>query len=77
MQAHQPNGMFRNLDIHPRWIEGHDSFWYKRETEGGYEFVLVDAAKGSRSLAFNHGKLANRLARATDKEVDASLFSLV
>ncbi len=57
VQAYEPNGMFRNLEMHARWIEGHDSFWYKRETEGGHEFVLVDAAKGSKSLAFNHGKV--------------------
>src|SRR5262245_18074745 len=36
--------------IDPNWVEG-DRFWYRLELPGGKkEFVLVDAAKGTREI---------------------------
>jgi dipeptidyl aminopeptidase/acylaminoacyl peptidase len=72
IETHEHNGVFRNLNVHPRWIEGHDSFWYERETESGHEYILIDADKAQKSLAFDHRKLAAALAKAVDKEVDAA-----
>ena len=64
--------VFRNLNLHPRWIDGHDAFWYQRETTEGVEFVLVDAAEASKAPAFDHRRLARALGRELDKEVDAA-----
>jgi dipeptidyl aminopeptidase/acylaminoacyl peptidase len=60
-----------NADVFPFWIGGSEEFWYKRQTEKGNRFVVFDAAKGTREEAFDHAKLAARLAKATGKEVDA------
>ncbi len=76
IENYEHNGVFKNLALHPRWIEGHDSFWYKRETVDGFAFVLVDAAARKKAPAFDHKRLARALAKATDKEVDVSELPL-
>src|SRR5271170_833016 len=40
------------------WIGKTDRFWYPRSVKGGTEFVLVDAAAGTKGPAFDHEKLA-------------------
>lgn len=60
-----------NAEVYPFWIPGTESFWYKRQTDKGNRFVVFDAAKGSRTEAFDHVKLAAQLAKATAKDVDA------
>ena len=40
------------------WIDDADRLWYTRSVRGGTEFVLVDAAAGTRKPAFDHEKLA-------------------
>src|SRR5438477_866190 len=42
-----------------------DKFWYRVLTPEGSEFIIVDATKGSRSVAFDHQKLATVLGNAT------------
>jgi dipeptidyl aminopeptidase/acylaminoacyl peptidase len=49
--------------VRPTWLDG-DRFWFRNTTEQGSEFVLVDAATGSRRPAFNHEKLAAALSDA-------------
>ena len=70
-QNYQAAHFVLNQEVYPFWIEGNDSFWYKRETEKGYRIVIVDAAHATRAEAFDHAKLAAHLAKATDKSVDA------
>jgi len=53
------------------WMEG-DKLTYKALTPDGAEFYLVDAVKGTRSLAFDHAKLAAALSKETGKTYTAA-----
>jgi len=57
----------------PNWITG-EKFWYRVLIPAGSEFVLVDAAKGTRTVAFDHEKLAVSLSSATNKKYTASML---
>ena len=47
-------------------------FWYRNDLKGGAkEFVLVDAEKGTRALAFDHAKLAAALSKEAEKQYQA------
>lgn len=37
-----------NERVVPHWLPGRDEFWYRRETQSGHEFVIVDAASGRK-----------------------------
>jgi alpha-glucosidase/alpha-D-xyloside xylohydrolase len=51
--------------ITPHWFHNGTRFWYRNDLSGGTrEFVLVDAKKGTRALAFDHEKLAAALSKA-------------
>jgi len=51
--------------VTPHWFANDTRFWYRVTTgRDAYEFVLVDAEKGSRQLAFDHQRLADALAQA-------------
>ncbi len=54
----------------PSWLPG-DRFWYRVLTAQGSEFILVNPVKGTRSVAFDHQRLAVALSVATGKKVDA------
>jgi len=60
-------------NVFPNWIPG-DKFWYRVLTPTGSEFVLVDAAKGTRAVAFDHEKLAASLSSATSKKYTGSML---
>ncbi len=62
----------RNWFVVPHWIGRQDEFWYKRDTAGGFEFVLVDAATGRTHPAFDHQKLAEALTQTTHTAVPAN-----
>jgi len=49
----------------PVWLEG-DRFWYRNHLRDGHEFVLVDPGRSTRSLAFDHHRLAAALSVAAD-----------
>lgn len=59
----------RNLvsgdQVSPRWMEG-DRFWYRNHVKDGYEFFLVDPARGTRAPAFDHDRIAAALSVAAD-----------
>ena len=41
---------------------GNDRFWYRNDlAEGKREFIVVDAVRGDRKLAFDHDRLAQAL----------------
>jgi dipeptidyl aminopeptidase/acylaminoacyl peptidase len=63
--------MVLNMPDAPVWIEGSDTFIYRKTVEGGHEFVLVDASNQSRKAPFDHAKLAAALAKASNKEYKA------
>jgi dipeptidyl-peptidase-4 len=51
-----------NADIHHHWIEGQDRFWYQRtNADHTREFVIVDAATGKRTPAFDQAVVAEGL----------------
>ena len=62
--------------ITPHWFAGANGetnrFWYRNDLSGGAkEFILVDAEKGIRQSAFDHGKLAAALSKAAGGEFQA------
>ncbi len=80
VQRSRADGWPLNTAIHPIWIEGSASFHYKEGTPNGFRFRLVDATKRTNTDLFDHRKLADRLAKATGKEVSADelpVFRLV
>ena len=60
-------------NVFPNWMPG-DKFWYRVLTPAGSEFVLVDAAKGTRTIAFDHEKLATALSTAANKKYTGSML---
>ncbi|MDP4261772.1 MAG: DPP IV N-terminal domain-containing protein [Bacteroidota bacterium] len=59
--------------VNPNWLEG-DKFWYRTLTPQGSEFILVDAAKGTRGPAFDQQKLATALSSATGRSYSAPML---
>jgi dipeptidyl aminopeptidase/acylaminoacyl peptidase len=56
----------------PHWLANNTQFWYRNDLRGGAkEFVFVDAAQGTRRLAFDHAKLAAALSQAAGQEFKA------
>ncbi|HEX3168649.1 MAG TPA: DPP IV N-terminal domain-containing protein [Chitinophagaceae bacterium] len=60
-------------NVFPNWMPG-DKFWYRVLTPTGSEFILVDATKGTRTVAFDHEKLAASLSSATNKKYTGSML---
>lgn len=58
--------------VRPNFIGTTDNFWHRVTRPEGAEFMLVNAAKGSRTTAFDHGKLAAALSKATATTVEAA-----
>ena len=58
----------RNLDVKPHWTADRSRFWYRRGTEQGKEFVLVDPGSGERGPAFDHARLSRALSEASGAE---------
>ena len=57
--------------VQPHWIRGGgDRFWFRNRTLQGYEFVVVDAAAGTRRPAFDHARLAAAMSVAADTSFD-------
>src|SRR5581483_4465265 len=61
-------GVYKS-QITPHWFPDGTRFWYRNDLAGGTrEFILIDAARGTRGPAFDHDKLATALSKAADKE---------
>lgn len=55
------NKVYRS-EVKPKWLADGNQFWYKAKTgPDSYEYVIVDAAEGKRSLPFDHKLLATLL----------------
>ncbi len=62
------NKVYR-AEVKPNWLPDENHFWYKVKTGvESYEFVMVDAIEGRRSLAFDHKELAKLLVQNGVKE---------
>lgn len=57
-------------DVRATWLPG-DRFWYRNAGPDGFEFVMYDAARSTRSAAFDHAKIAAALSTAGGKTYDA------
>ncbi|MGC1417802.1 MAG: DPP IV N-terminal domain-containing protein [Candidatus Acidiferrum sp.] len=58
-------------DVRATWLPG-DRFWYRDVGPEGVEFVIYDAAHGSRRPAFDHAKLAAALSAAAGTTYEAA-----
>jgi dipeptidyl-peptidase-4 len=56
--------------VRPTWLPD-ERFWYRIATAEGFEFVLIDPAKGTHAPAFDHAKLAAALSAAAGTTYDA------
>ena len=52
----------------PVWVAGEDTLVYSKNSNGGHEFVQVNAASGQKSAAFDHARLADALSKAAGRE---------
>jgi dipeptidyl aminopeptidase/acylaminoacyl peptidase len=65
------SGLALNIPDTPVWIEGSDSFVYRKTVEGGHAFVVVDASTLTKKAPFDHARLATALGKASGKEYKA------
>src|SRR5262245_63799405 len=62
--SYNANPLVLHGNVRPTWLPD-DRFWYRVTTEKGNEFILVDPARGTRSAAFDHVRLAEALSAAS------------
>ena len=58
------SGLTVNVAQLPTWIDT-GRFWYRKSVKGGNEFVMVDAATGTKRPPFDHARLATALSSLT------------
>jgi dipeptidyl aminopeptidase/acylaminoacyl peptidase len=65
--------LVRNGNPFPTWVgqNGDEHYWYRRELEDGFQFVLVNASTTTSGPAFDHERIAQGLARTLGTEVRA------
>ncbi len=54
------------------WIRDTGRFWYRRTVKGGHEFLVFDAATGTKRPAFDHEKLAAALSKIAGRTIAAN-----
>jgi dipeptidyl-peptidase 4 len=64
------NPLVDHGSLRPHWLAD-DRLWYRDSTAGGSQFIVVDAATGARTPAFDHSKLAAALSTAAGKAFDS------
>ncbi|WP_184542811.1 S9 family peptidase [Mucilaginibacter sp. FT3.2] len=69
--SYNTGALVDRADVRPNWLPG-DKFWYRVLTAQGSEFVLVDPAKKSREVAFDHQKLAEVLSASSGNKYDGN-----
>jgi dipeptidyl-peptidase-4 len=62
--------------IRVRWI-GEDRAVYRKTSAGNSEFILIDAKRGTKKIAFDHAKIAAALSAAVNLKVDAKRLPFV
>nr|WP_245320081.1 hypothetical protein [Bradyrhizobium sp. LMTR 3] len=60
-----------NVPDVPFWRADGESFVYRRTTKGKHQFILVNAATGTKQPVFDHTRLAAALNRASHKDYKA------
>jgi dipeptidyl-peptidase-4 len=56
----------------PHFLHGCDRFWFLQRSRAGHRFLVADPARGTVEPAFDHGRLAEGLARAGGVACDAA-----
>ncbi len=70
------NKVFRDV-VKPHWLPDSTRFWYQVQTgPKEHEFVMVDAAAGTRTPAFDHARLADALVTAGAARVRREALTL-
>ncbi len=71
-------GIYR-AEVRPHWFADNTKFWYRNDlADGAREFIVVDAERGTRERAFDHGAVAGQMgggAEAAKLPVDELKFS--
>src|SRR5438132_10505575 len=67
--GYNTNPLVFRSGVRPAW-QGDDRFWYRVTTPEGSEFVMVETAKGTRTPAFDHVKLAAALSAVAGTTID-------
>jgi dipeptidyl aminopeptidase/acylaminoacyl peptidase len=76
LSARTRDKVFRT-SVSPHWFDEGKRFWYRNNlADKAREWILVDVEAGKRERAFDHGKLAEALASATEKKVRATHLPL-
>ncbi len=57
------------VDAH--WLPGTSRFWYLKDAADGKAFLIIDAASGTKSPAFDHQRLAAAMTRVTNQRYEA------
>jgi dipeptidyl aminopeptidase/acylaminoacyl peptidase len=63
-------GLARGVTDQVRWIYDTHKLVYRRTVAGGFEFVMADGDRLTRTPAFDHAKLAGGLSTALKRKVD-------
>jgi dipeptidyl aminopeptidase/acylaminoacyl peptidase len=68
MMGYNTGPLVLRAGVRPGWMAPgvmmEDRFWYRVATEKGFEFILIDAARGTRKPAFDHMRVAAALSAA-------------
>ncbi|HLX00281.1 MAG TPA: DPP IV N-terminal domain-containing protein [Candidatus Acidoferrales bacterium] len=59
-------------DVAPHWINETSRFWYRLQSFGKKQFVVVDPSQSAKSPAFDHEKLAAALNKAARRTFEGS-----
>src|SRR5688500_16183814 len=71
MDSITKNTVFKT-SVQPYWQENGNTFWYRNTLKDSVtEYILVDAAKRTKTLAFDHQKLATALSKTSGKNIDS------
>ena len=65
-----------SLDVHPRYINNTDRFWYSFWTEEGNKYYLVDPEKCTKRLLFDNAELLAKVSEITRRAHDPKLLDL-
>lgn len=61
-RGNRDQGRVYRSQVRPRWFAENSKFWYRNDLTGGArEFIVVDAARGTREAAFDHQAVAQAL----------------
>ena len=65
-----------SLDVHSRYINNTDRFWYSFWTEEGNKYYLVDPDKRTKRLLFDNAELLAKVSEITRRARDPKLLDL-